>query len=53
MNKNLALVLAIINIIMFGLYFIDTSRVQIYQWIITPMFAIFFTTEYLSKRKNK
>lgn len=54
MNKNISLILAILNIIMFGLYFTDTSRVQTYQWIITPMFAIFFTTEYLNKRnKNK
>jgi uncharacterized membrane protein YsdA (DUF1294 family) len=54
MNKNLALVLAILNIIMFGLYFTDTSRVQTYQWIITPMFAIFFTHRYITERnKNK
>jgi hypothetical protein len=54
MNKNISLILAILNIIMFGLYLTNPSRVEVYQWIITPMFAIFFTVEYLNKRnKNK
>ncbi len=55
MNKeNVSLVLAILNIIMFGLYLTNPSRVEVYQWIITPMFAIFFTHRYITERnKNK
>ena len=53
MNKYLALTMAILNTILLILYFTNTSRVETYQWIITPMFIIFFTSGYLEQRKNK
>lgn len=52
MNKNLALVLGILNVIVFVLYFTNTSRVELYQWIITPLFAVLFIGTYLNARKN-
>jgi uncharacterized membrane protein YsdA (DUF1294 family) len=52
MNKNLALVLAILNTIVFGLYFTDTSRVETYQWIMTPLFIVLFTSQYMYERNK-
>jgi hypothetical protein len=52
MNKYISLVLAILNTIMFGLYFTNTSHIEIYQWIVTPLFAAFFTYIYI-KERNK
>jgi uncharacterized membrane protein YsdA (DUF1294 family) len=52
MSKNLALALAILNTVMFGLYLLDTSRVETYQWIITPLFAVFFTSRYIAERNK-
>lgn len=51
--KYLSLTLAILNTMMFGLYILDTSRVETYQWIMTPFFAILFTIHYLQERKKK
>ena len=55
MNKeNVSLVLAILNVVLFGLYFTQIERVETYQWIITPLFAMFFTSRYIDERnKNK
>lgn len=50
--KYLSLTLAILNIILFVLYFTNVSRVAGYQWVITPMFAAFFYIDYLNKRNE-
>jgi hypothetical protein len=50
--KYFSLTLAILNIVMFGLYLLDTSRVETYQWIITPLYAIFFTYNYIVERNK-
>jgi len=52
MKKHLSLTLAILNVVMFGLYFTQIERVEIYQWIITPLFAIFFTSRYIDERNK-
>ncbi len=53
MNKeNVSLVLAILNVVMFGLYFTQIERVETYQWIITPLFVIFFTSRYIDERNK-
>jgi len=52
MNKNLALTLAILNTIMFGLYFTQLTQVEIYQWILTPLFIVFFTHNYIVERNK-
>jgi hypothetical protein len=50
--KYLSLTLAILNIIVFALYFTNVSNVQGYQWVITPMFVVFFYIDYLDKRNE-
>jgi len=50
--KYFSLTLAILNALMFGLYLVDPSRVETYQWIITPLFAIFFTHRYIVERNK-
>ena len=50
--KYFSLTLAILNIVMFGLYFTQPSSVETYQWIITPLFAIFFTWRYIDERNK-
>ena len=50
--KYFSLTLAILNIVMFGLYLLDTSRVETYQWIVTPLYAIFFTYNYIVERNK-
>jgi len=50
--KYFSLTLAILNIVMFGLYLLDTSRVETYQWIMTPLYAIFFTHNYIVERNK-
>jgi hypothetical protein len=50
--KYLTLALAILNTVMFGLYLVDPSRVETYQWIVTPLFAIFFTWRYIDERNK-
>jgi uncharacterized membrane protein YsdA (DUF1294 family) len=50
--KYFSLTLAILNIVMFGLYLVDTSRVETYQWIVTPLYAIFFTYNYIVERNK-
>jgi len=51
--KYLSLTLAILNVVMFGLYFTQIERVEMYQWIITPLFAILFTWRYIDERNKK
>jgi len=51
--KYLSLTLAILNTIMFALYFTNVSRVAGHQWVITPMFAVFFYVDYLNKRNDE
>lgn len=53
MKKYLSLTLAILNTLMFGLYFIQPSAVETYQWVVTPFFAVFFISRYLEERKEK
>ena len=50
--KYFSLTLAILNIVMFGLYLLDTSRVETYQWIMTPLYAILFTHNYIVERNK-
>jgi len=50
--KYFSLTLAILNALMFGLYFTQIERVETYQWIITPLFAIFFTHRYIVERNK-
>ena len=50
MKKYISLTLAILNTIMFGLYFTNISHVEMYQWVVTPLFAAFFYIDYLNKR---
>jgi hypothetical protein len=50
--KYFSLTLAILNTVMFGLYLLDTSRVETYQWIVTPLYAIFFTYNYIVERNK-
>lgn len=52
MNKNISLTLAILNTIMFGLYFTQLTQVETYQWIITPLFIVFFTNQYMYERNK-
>lgn len=52
MNKKISLTLAILNTIVFGLYFTDTSRVEMYQWITTPLFIVLFTSQYVYERNK-
>ena len=52
MNKHISLTLAILNIIMFLLYFTPLMKVELYQWIITPLFIAFFTYQW-DKERNK
>ncbi len=52
MKKHISLTLAILNVVMFGLYFTQIERVEIYQWVITPLFAIFFTSRYIDERNK-
>jgi hypothetical protein len=50
--KYFSLTLAILNIVLFGLYFTQIERVETYQWIITPLFVIFFTSRYIDERNK-
>jgi len=52
MNKNISLILAILNTIVFGLYFTQLTQVETYQWIITPLFIVFFTHNYIVQRNK-
>ena len=52
MNKNISLTLAILNTIMFGLYFTQLTQVETYQWILTPLFIVFFTHNYIVERNK-
>jgi hypothetical protein len=52
MNKNISLILAILNTIMFGLYFTQLTQVETYQWIMTPLFIVFFTNQYMYERNK-
>jgi hypothetical protein len=52
MNKYISLTLAILNIMMFGLYFTQPSMVELYQWIMTPLFAALFIRMYITERNK-
>lgn len=53
MNKHISLTLAILNIIMFVLYFTPLTKVETYQWIITPLFIAFFTYQWNKERSKR
>jgi hypothetical protein len=52
MNKYISLTLAILNIIMFGLYFTQLTQVETHQWIMTPLFAALFIKIYITERNK-
>ena len=52
MNKYISLTLAILNTMMFGLYFTQLTQVETYQWILTPLFIVFFTHNYIVQRNK-
>jgi len=53
MNKHISLTLAILNTIMFVLYFTQLTKVEWYQWIITPLFIAFFTYQWNKERSKR
>ena len=52
MNKYISLTLAILNTVMFGLYFTQLTQVEIYQWIMTALFAALFIKIYITERNK-
>jgi len=52
MNKYISLTLAILNTVMFGLYFTQLTQVETYQWIMTPLFAVLFIKIYITERNK-
>jgi hypothetical protein len=52
MNKYISLTLAILNTVMFGLYFTQLTQVETYQWIMTPLFAALFIKIYITERNK-
>ena len=52
MNKYISLTLAILNTVMFGLYFTQPSTVELYEWITTPLFAALFIKIYITERNK-